>query len=317
MFTAAAAGALAACTPVRRTVRKIRAGINQNPSMSGFYCALESGYFREQDLDIDVHEVRGGPPTTIPALSGGALDLAFSGFAPAVINAVDQGSPVRVAAGREILTPDCGDFGSVYGRPEAFPKGLDDLRALKGKRVAVSFATSLAAFFLDVLLEKCGLTMKDLQVSYMGSPEALAALRGKHIDALMSQVLFGLTIAEMIPGLVRNPGIIALLPGFQYSYIYYGATLLSGTGDAGKRFMRAYLKGCRDFAQGKTPRFLDQFAKSNNLDPEKVRDSCRSNVAVDGAIRQDSLQFYIEWAVRRGYCPRSIPASRLVDTRFL
>jgi ABC-type nitrate/sulfonate/bicarbonate transport system substrate-binding protein len=317
LFSATAAAALGAWATPRPAVRKIRAGINDNPSMATFYCALESGYFAEEALDIEVEEIRGGPPTSMPALSGGALDLAFAGFAPAVINAVDQGAKVRIVAGREMLTEGCGDFGSIYGRPESFPHGLDDLRELKGKRVAVSFSTSLAAFALDVLLEKRGLSLKDLDLSYLGAPEALAALRGKHIDALVSQVLYGPTVAEQVPGVLRNPGMITVLPGFQFSYIYYGAGLLQSSDDAGTRFLRAYLRGCRDFVNGKTPKFLEDYAKSNGLDTAKIRRGCRSSAAADGHIQQESLQFYIDWAVKRGYCPRPMHASQLIDTRFL
>jgi hypothetical protein len=68
---------------------------------------------------------------------------------------------------------------------------------------------------------------------------------------------------------------------------------------------------------GKTPKFLEDYAKSNGLDTAKIRRGCRSSAAADGHIQQESLQFYIDWAVKRGYCPRPMHASQLIDTRFL
>ena len=42
-----------------------------------------------------------------------------------------------------------------------------------------------------------------------------------------------------------------------------------------------------------------------------------TTAAADGHIRMDGIRTFIDWAVRKGYCPRNVPAEQVVDRRFL
>lgn len=318
-WVAMVAGALCGCRKpaAKRETRLIRVSAARQPTMAGLYGGIEWGHFRDQGIEVDLQELRGGSPQSIPALSTGVLDVGFSSIAPASINAIAQGANVRIAAGRDVVSADCGDFGTLYATPRFFPTGLGDLRVLKGKRVAVSLPMGITAFALDRMLEAVGLTIKDIQPVYLAQPEAIAALKGGHIHAMMAQTLYGASLEEMMPELLRHPGFSQILPGFQYAYIYYGSNMLQHKDDAGARFMAAYLKGCREFVGGRTPRFVDDLAKANGADPEKAKSRCRTTVTVDGTVNLKSLQYYIDWSVKRGYSPQSIKAESMVETRFL
>ncbi|MBM3746238.1 MAG: hypothetical protein FJW34_10610 [Acidobacteria bacterium] len=314
---AAAAGALCGCG--RKTAAPagpFRLALTRQPSMAGVYTAIEKGYFKDAGTPVDPRPI-GMTTEAVPLLAGGKFDVCFGALCAAIFNAVEKGSPVRICAGREVVRPGCSDFGVIYGRREAFPRGLADLRQLKGKRVATGGAANLNNFVLDVMLEAVGLTMNDVTLHYLGTQEAIAAMQAKHVDAWVAVHVYGPTIAERFPDWQRHPGLGSIQPGFQLTQVLYGPRLLQGPVEQGGRVMAAYLRGVGDYARGYTPKFLDDMARSNGIEPEAARRFCREVSVEDGEVVLDSLRFYNQWAVRRRLVPRVLRPEELIDTRFL
>jgi hypothetical protein len=116
---------------------------------------------------------------------------------------------------------------------------------------------------------------------------------------------------------VHSSGLASIYPGFQHSFIIFGRTMLEASLDCGARFLSAYLRGAREFARGKTPRFMEQFARTYGLDVKRAVTACRGSFPVDGAINLNSLRLLTAWAARRRFISRPIDISELVDDRFL
>ena len=93
--------------------------------------------------------------------------------------------------------------------------------------------------------------------------------------------------------------------------------MLAANVDRGARFLSAYLRGAREFARGKTPRFLEELARADRLDGKKAVTSCRDSFVLDGSIDLNSLRLYADWAARNKYISRPVDVSELVDDRFL
>lgn len=316
MAIGAGTALLAGCRKASEIRDPIRISVNRRPGMAGLYQAVESGYFAAAGVPVELVTMGTGMEV-VPVLAQGGVDVSFFPSNAAVFNAVAKGARIRLVAGREIAREGCSDFGSIYGRKEAFPGGLRDLRELRGKRVATNGRLNVNHFVLDVLLESVGLGVADVQVTHLQPPDAIAALRGGQIDALVGLHLFGPTLQQRFPEWLRHPGFPAQRPGFQYGHIFFGKRLLDSPVDVGGRVLQAYLRGVRDYIGGKTPRFLDELAKSSGMDPEKARSYCREAAVNDGAIREDSLRFHALWAVKRGHCARLVEPGELVDKRYL
>jgi NitT/TauT family transport system substrate-binding protein len=246
----------------------------------------------------------------IPLLAGGQLDVAFASAIPAAFNAVAKGARIRIVASRETAIAGC--ITEIHGSRKAFPQGLSDLRALKGKRIAVSAPTSLSAFLLDALLDSVGLTTKDVQLLSMRLTESAPALVAGMIDAVVDKDL-DLASPEIVPG----PGIAEVLPGFQYTYIHFGRALLEGDTESGARFLLAYLRGVRDFQAGRVPRAFADLAAGGGMDPAIARLSCRSRLSADGIVDPVSVQRMIDWSVRKGFLAPRMDSSQVVDARFI
>jgi NitT/TauT family transport system substrate-binding protein len=284
-------------------------------SMSSLYLAEELGYFEEMGLQIKTERITSSAQA-IPLAAGGKLDVLFTGSSAALVNAIAKGSHLRIVAGREIASPTCSDFSTVFGRREVFPDGLRDIRLLKGKRIALDLMIGWNHFGMDMMLASAGMTAEELDIINMSRSELILAIMAGKVDAIIitdSAARF----SNMTDRIVRGISLANALPYHQVSYIVFGPRLLDGNPDTGVRFLSAYLRGAREFLAGKTPKFLNELALSNRMDPDAARKACRNSFVHDGRIDLPSLDRFIQWAREHGYCPIPVRAAQLTDMRFL
>ena len=265
--------------------------------MSPFYVGYEAGYFTDAGFDLQLFKELPGVQS-LPLLASGKLDAGFVGLTPGLVNAVQRGARIRIVAGREISSSSC------------------NLRPLRHRRIAVSASSVFGLFCLDKMLERVGMKRSDVVLQKMGQNERLPALQAGGVDAFLS------TTADLNPMLrelkiAPGPSLAEILPNFQYSFIVFGPRLLDADVRAGARFLRAYFRGAREFLGGRTPAFMDEFAKSGNLDPKLVRAGCRDSFELNGRIHLEDMQLFLDWCVSQNYIPGPTKAQSVVDTRFL
>jgi len=317
VFLMAPAAGWVGCSGKRAagTASRLRVSANPHLSMSGLYLAQELGYFAQAGLTVELRQIPNAV-LAVPLLASSKLDVAFSALSPSFINAIAKGAHLRIVAGREIASPTCGSAGAVYGNRKAFPQGLANPRQLKGKRIAVNSRAGFSGFCLDVLLASAGLGPGEVRIVELRRSEASAALSGGQIDALLAND-FDKDPVSLSPQVVRGVEMAQVLPNFQFSHVMFGERLLAGDPAIGASFLSAYLRGAQEFLRSRTPRFLEDHARAYGLDPKLAQAACRETFTPDGTIQLENLQYFIDWAVRKGYCPRPIRAAQLVDTRFL
>jgi len=295
---------------------RLRLSVAKRLSASSFYLALELGYFRDAGLDLEVQQ-SAGAMQAMAAMAGGNIDVLFTAPGTSFLNAVLKGLPLKIVAGREIANPTCGSAGTVYGLRRRFPQGLSDLRVLKGKRVATGPSIGFSVFALDAHLGRVGLSVDDVTRVSLEPQHSVAALLGGSVEAIVLDSELERDLASMAADIVRTASLASVLPNFQYSHIFFGQTLLQADVGIGARFLAAYVRGAREFARGKTPRYMEEYARSNGLDMERVTRACRDTFTVDASVDLESLQMFAEWAARRRYTARPVATSQLVDLRFL
>src|SRR5690242_5608900 len=89
---------------------KVGIGAMREP---GLYLAVERGYFRAAGVEIEILQM----PSTMGAhsqLYSGRIDVLLSGLGVQFLNAVAQGSPVRMVAARDVISKNCGNLGRIY-----------------------------------------------------------------------------------------------------------------------------------------------------------------------------------------------------------
>ncbi|HTP86726.1 MAG TPA: ABC transporter substrate-binding protein [Bryobacteraceae bacterium] len=293
----------------------LRVSLSRILTMAPFYVGYEAGYFRDAGFDIQLSKELPGVQS-LPLLAAGSLDVGFVGLTPGMVNAVRRGARLRLVAGREISSRSCDIHSRIFVRASDFPQGIPDLRPLRGRRIALSSSSVFGYFCLDQLLARAGMKRSDVVIRPMGANDRLAALRAGGVDAFLS------TGSDMNPMLRQlqiapGPGLADVLPGFQYSYIAFGARLLDADVRRGAAFLRAYLRGAREYLGGKTPAFVEQYAKDAGLDPKLVRAGCRDSFEADGHMHQNDIKMFLDWLITQNYIPEAARVESVVDTRFL
>jgi ABC-type nitrate/sulfonate/bicarbonate transport system substrate-binding protein len=279
------------------------------------HLAVEMGYFAQAGVDVSLLEVA-NPAQILLLLAGGEVDASLGSLTSSFLNAVARGSKVRIVAGRTVLSTACETGDRLYVRRSAFPDGLKDVGRLRGKRIALIRRATAAEFFLDTILASAGMSQSDVHVSTLARPEAVAALIGGRIDAVMDHQ-FERDVQEVARQVVRGPRVAELLPKFQYAHVLFGARVLGEDLRQGVGLLAGYLRGSREFLRGRTPKFMDEFARANQLDPERTRAVCREFFTPDGSIQTGDLDRFISWSGKKGYLAAPLQAGDLVDTRFL
>src|SRR5262245_17154785 len=277
-----AGGVLSACRRQPAELRLVRVVNAPNITVAPLYVADELGYFAEAGLRIEPQAL-GETSQMIPLVAAGRADVALSGVNPTAINAFLKGARVRVVACRDAAFEGCTH--EIHGRRASFPDGFKSVSELKGKRVAVTAASSITSFVLDTLLASAGLEARDVERLIMRQSESTPALLAGQIDASVD-----MDRNYSSPDVIAGPSLATLSPGFQFSYIQFGAMFLDADVAVGARFLRAYLRGVRRFRAGYTPRSLDRLAEMSGMTPAAVRSACRDRLPEDARVDPASVQ---------------------------
>lgn len=311
------AAALAASSCSRRgrdgRLRPVSVGLTNHLSVSSVHLADEGGHFRAAGFEFNPIQLT--PLQAVPLLADGKLDVFLGGIPPSLTNAVAKAMPVRVVAGREYASPSCGEGYVLYAHRGAFADGAVDPKRLKGKRFSVR-VRGITEFILDAFLQAHEMRPDDVQRVDLPLSESLAALAGNKVDALFDIETSRSPLA-MSPDIVKVWRYSSIQPLHQYSFIVFGTSILREGSGTGSRFLAAYLKAAGEFIDGRTPKFMREFAAKHQLDVEKVVNECRNTFPRDGAIDLPSIQRTIDWQLRRGYATQKVTVEQLVDGSYL
>lgn len=175
---------------------------------SPLYVAHEKGYFTEQGLTVELEAVKSGQDA-VPLLASGRLDALAAGFSAGMFNAADAGMEFQVV----------GSMGINTGDPEHSPtallgaqKAIDDgsvtqVAQLRGKRIAAAGGPGATGGFLVAsILAPAGLTLKDVEIVNIATPDMPNALSTGAVDAaLISAPTSGRVIGDKLGSVLAVP----------------------------------------------------------------------------------------------------------------
>jgi ABC-type nitrate/sulfonate/bicarbonate transport system substrate-binding protein len=144
---------------------------------------------------------------------------------------------------------------------------------LRGHKIAV-IRNSLPEFLLVVMLEKYGMTVKDVDEINLGFPEMMIAFKNKGIDAAILPDPFAAT--------AKREGSAALLAseakvgvGDLSTVVFFSGEFMRQRPAAAVRFLSAVLRGARETqgAYNKKPELAALLASATKLSAEAVAES--------------------------------------------
>jgi NitT/TauT family transport system substrate-binding protein len=266
---------MAVATGAASAADKVTVGQVVSLAQAPYYVALEKGYLAQEGIEIAPAggNFRGAQDMT-SALATGQLDIGMGAFNAGFFNAANEGLDLRAVAvlGTQphpiIATPplvrkDLWDNGTIRS-------GKD----LKGRKVAVNTPGGTPEFTLALILEKYGMTIKDVDEVMLGFPQMVLALQNKAIDV-------GFISAPFHPIALRDGTAVLLLPeaevtaGDITSVAFFSGKFLRERPEVGVRFLRALLRGAAETQGGynKNPEIAQIVATATKLKLDDIEQS--------------------------------------------
>ena len=254
---AALGGALAACGPAvtgedtsggsgdsAGTGGTVRVGHVPSSLFAPLYVADAKGFFEEAGITVELTPLKSGQDG-IPMLSNDQLDVMIAGFSAGMFNALDQGLAFKIV----------GSMGISPGDPENSPTALevsqeliDDgtittVADLKGHKIGVAGGPgATGGYLLAAMLEEAGLTLNDVEVSNLSTPDQEPAIANGSVSAATPSAPFSTAMEEAgiaSPLAVPKQGTTGT--GVLYSETFVG-------GETAQAFFSALAKGSQELS---------------------------------------------------------------------
>jgi len=206
------------------------------------YVAMDQGYFKEQNLDVQLSNAASGAEA-VAFLAQGQIDVGAIGLSAATFNTLNKGFDFRVIASAS-LGPDKNSPTKLEVRSALVDGGIvHSVMDLKGRKIAVAGGTgSAGAYLATKVLQKEGVSAKDVTFVNLSNPDMIPALTNGAVDAALIGTPFATTAVDMGIARVLSGD---LTPGYSTTTYTYGAKFLTDRPDAARRFTVALLKGYR------------------------------------------------------------------------
>lgn len=146
------------------------------PIVAPVYVADAKGFFKEQGLDVQLVPFPKGK-LCLDAVLGGQANFGTVAETP-LMHVGFQHQPVAILATMETATKNT----KGVARKD---KGVQKAADLKGRKIGVPIGGN-AEYFMDVFLQKNGVSRKDVQVVNLNPPELIGAIVRGDIDAAFS-----------------------------------------------------------------------------------------------------------------------------------
>jgi NitT/TauT family transport system substrate-binding protein len=223
----------------------VRVGIIGTISDAGLLIADRKGYFNQEGINA-VFTAFDSAARMVAPLGAGQLDVGAGSASAGLYNAVARGIAIKIVADKGSTPPGYG-FSKLLVRKDHLDSGrYRSLKDLKGMRVAGLAPGTGSMANLNAILLKAGLHAVDIERVFMGYPQHVLALQNKAIDA-------ALTAEPSATQAIRTGAAVAVLsddetyPDHQIAVVLYSGDFGQRRPEVARRFMRAYLKGVRDY----------------------------------------------------------------------
>lgn len=220
----------------------VRVGHLSSSLFTPLYVADAMGYFAEEGITLEYTAIQSGQDG-IPMLSNNQLDVMVAGFSAGMFNALNEGLEFKIV----------GSMGISPGDPDASPTALEvrqelvddgsvtSVADLAGRQIAVAGGPgATGGYLLASMLEEGGLTLNDVEVVNLSTPDQEPALTNGSVDAATPSAPFSTSIEEAGVGSpLAVPG-----QGVTGTGVVYSETFIAG--DLAQSFFTALTRGSQE-----------------------------------------------------------------------
>jgi NitT/TauT family transport system substrate-binding protein len=283
--------------------------------------AVDKGYFTEEHLDVRVTKTPGSLGLIVPYLARGDIDVAPQIMSPAFFNQYTEGFGIKIVATLDETHKGWNDTVYFMVRQDLWDDGTIRKPAdLRGKKLPKPSGSPNDFLALEILA-KAGMTMSNvtMNVSVLGSTtNFLPAIRNKQFDALsLPEPL--VTQFEKQGLAHRWLGYQDVIPYYQTGYIALSPSFAKDHHDAAQRFVKAYLRACRDIAAtgGKwTPELINTQVRWSGQSRDVIASIPGPAYPGVGKISTESIARQERLWLQMGMLQKSVPIDDLIDESY-
>ena len=303
----------------------VKVGLSKLVSYPGVPIALQRGYFKEQNLDVQMVFFDGAQPIGVGVASGD-IDFGVSGLSASFYTLAAHGQLKLIASS---ASEEPGGFYNLtfVASNKAYDAGLKSVKDLPGHNVAIVQVGTSLHYSIGLAAEKFGFPMSAVKIRPLQSnTNVIAALSGGTVDAAVMPSTP--TLKPVAAGDIKRIAWVGdVTPGWMGAALFTGTKTANERGDMVKRFLVAYRKGTRDYHDAfSTPdekrkdgpdapamlKLLSDFAGV----PEKAIDATTPFIDRDARIDVGDVAHQITWYSAQGLLKGEIKAEDLVDMRY-
>ena len=314
---------LAAAATQARAADKVNVGIINSLSDAPVYMAEESGYFREQGIEITIVALDSAGKMIAP-LGNGELDVGGGASSAGLFNAVERGINIRIVGDRTTTWPES-DYETIMVRKDLIDSGrVRTLADLKGLKIGIATPGIAMLSVVNQAAKAGGFRYEDIEKVYLSFPQQLAAFANGALDCSIFIEPFG-TLAINAGTAVRLLNTEAFYKRDQIGMLFYSESFAHDREAVATRFMTALLHAMRDFmASVKDGRIqapgsdavIDVLVRRFHVTPELARQMYTQRVDPDGRVNMDSIRLDWEFFRDQGMIKGTVPPEKVVDMRF-
>jgi NitT/TauT family transport system substrate-binding protein len=235
-----------AVAPVRAAdAISVSVGITNVIADVGLFVADKRGYFAAENIKVRFVPFDAAA-RMIPPLAAGELEVGGGGISAGLFNAVARGLGIKIVADKSTSAPSL-STGALMVRKDLVDAGrYKSPKDLKGLKLAVPAPGTGTSTSIDRLLSTVGLSLKDVDLVYLSFPQMVTAFQNNGIEAgFLAEP--SLTAVEASGAAVRIIRDDEMFPNHQIAVTLYSGPFINSSRDGAIRFMRAFLRGTRDY----------------------------------------------------------------------
>lgn len=282
-----------------------------NITSAGLVMAMERGFFKEEGIELSVDYSISGAAMVGP-LASGDLDMGVGGVSAGLFNALARGLDLRMVGDFSRMAPGYG-FGVMVVRKD-LAGAITQPQHLKGKKVAFNAPGAPCHYMLGKYLEKAGLELKDVEITYIPFSDVPIAFERKAADAACVAEPAAADIEMKGVGKILAP-LDATVPNMQVSVLMASPKLLKNA-DLLRRWLRAFYRGVR-IGNEKTAEVIQYLNKYSKISTAVLERSIWTYADPRGRMNVESVEDQMVFFQKVGLVKEKVDVRRYVDESFL
>lgn len=307
---------------------KVNLGVIRLASHAPSFIAFERGYYKDEDLEVELKFFEAAQPMAV-AIASGDADYGVTAMSGGLISLAEK-EAVKVIGGA--LTEEKGVVGAIIlASNKAYEAGLTSPRELAGKSFGITTAGSSFHFMAHKIAQSNNIPLSEITLRPLQKVGAVVgALSSGQIDAWAIQSSIAKKmIAE---GSAKEIGLVSdYAPDYQVTTVFTSTNNAANEREKTEAFIRAYAKAVDDYNAA----FVDKTAEASQVDEiakivhkyvesDAPFEQAKTNL-VEGSMRinkglslsLNSVMEQLEWFKSEGMVKGNITPEMLFDTSYV